>query len=66
MEICMLWLTSWVLASANQIAYSFALRIFWNHGSLYAICRLWDWLYTPDLAMFPFPLPFGGMKDSFA
>ena len=62
-KMCKLWLTSCVLASASQMAYNSALRIFWNPGSLFAICRLLSWLYTPEPARFPLPLPSGGMND---
>lgn len=61
-KICMSWLTSCVLASTNQIACSSALRMFWNPESLYAICMLLSWLYTPDPTRFLFLLPFGGIK----
>ena len=37
--------------------------MFWNHGSLFAICRSLVGLYTPKHAMFPLPLPCGGMKE---
>lgn len=60
---CMLWSTSCVLASASHLAYSYALRIFWNPSSQFVIYIFFNWLYTLEQTMLPLPFLSSGMNE---